>query len=87
MTTNQLNYVAEMTDINAHGEAREYIANQYAYCKDFLRIIRHINAIHFIVGNIPHQLDLYRAEVTREMLNAIKEKEGQEKYEAIYACL
>jgi len=78
METNTLQKIAHLTDINNHTEARILIAIQYPYLEKYEKILKHIKDIHEIERCLPYHLAEYRDAVSREMMEAIAQKEGEE---------
>lgn len=75
-----------LTDINAHGEAREQIA-EYFDMKNFLTIFEAISMIQDLERSLPQELSKYREQKTKEMLSWISKSEGQEVADLIYNAL
>ena len=78
--------IANMTDRNAHGEAREYIAKNCGF-KRLYEVFKHINAIHEIEGSTNYNLLKYRDELTEEMLRIIRAQEGEEMMKKLYQVI
>lgn len=76
MEKEKLQHIAGLIDENAHGQAREYIARQFEYCKKFENILHKINEIHEIEGSMPMLLSEYRVNITGQMLHEIEKHEG-----------
>ena len=87
MTIEALKKVADMTERNHHGEAREYIAKQFEYCGRFAKIFNLLNEIHRLEGHLPFTLMNYRIAKTDEMLEQIEKLEGREAVEKIYQVI
>lgn len=81
-----LKYLAKMTDDNAHGHARAYIAQMFKL-KKFDDIFTAINGLHALEGSIPHNLGLYRDDVTKEMFKELERQYGKEIKDKVWAEL
>ncbi len=78
MTLKQLQHIKDLTARNDHGEAREYIASQFEYCKQLENIFHKINEIHNITGYIDLTLSHYRSEKSDELMRKIELMEGKD---------
>lgn len=87
MEKEKLTHIAHLTDINNHGEARVYIAEQFEYLGQKLKQLKLINELHEEEGSLHYDLQNYRKHITDEMLDIIERKEGKEVAEQIYKCL
>ncbi len=83
----QLYEIAELTQNNAHGEARLYIANKFPYLKHFAKLFTLVNKIHDLEGSINYHVAQYRSELTRDMLEIIERHEGRQLKERLNECL
>lgn len=78
MNKEKLETLASMTNNNAHGLARIYIAKHFEYLKKYENILQNINNIHEIEGSMPILLSEYRENITKQMLHEIEKHEGFE---------
>lgn len=87
MNKEQLETLESMTANNSHGLARIYIAKHFKYLKKYEDILQEINKIHELEGSMPHNLSVYRSEITEQMLEMIENKEGYNMARAIAKTL
>lgn len=77
MKKETLKKIVELTEKNCHTEARLVIADYFEYLANYREIFQCIKRIHAIEGSLSWDLANYREDVTKRMLQKIREIEGE----------